>query len=381
MQYSLITELGNLLVEHKTLTGSDVSRLLQDPSPENRASAAVKVSSAFSAGDLSDREREIAETIFRTMVKDAAVRVRTALSESLADNPDVPHDVAMSLALDIEEVALPMIEKSYVLTDEDLIEIIDTKGEHEQEAIAKRNKVSSAIADALVETDNENVVAALVSNEGADISDNTFEKVLDKFGENEIVSDPLSRREALPLKVSERLVTMVSDRIKEHLLSRSDVSEAMASDLLLEAREKATVSLLGDGRMGYDVSGLVKQIHDNDRLTPTLVIRALCMGDVLFFETALSFMAGIPAINVYELIHDKGTLGISKLFERAGIPERVVKVAKAAMKVSEEMVRTSGDDQKMYQNLVIERVLTALEAEMETESESVDYLISKLSRA
>ena len=98
-------------MEHKTLTGSDVSRLLQDPSPENRASAAVKVSGAFKAGELSDREREIAETIFRTMVKDAAVRVRMALSESLADNPDVPHDVAMSLAQDVEEVALPMIEQ------------------------------------------------------------------------------------------------------------------------------------------------------------------------------------------------------------------------------------------------------------------------------
>lgn len=380
MQNTLITELGNHLVEHKTLTGSDVSRLLQDPSPENRANAAVKVSSAFKAGDLSDREREIAETIFRTMVKDAAVRVRTALSESLADNPDVPHDVAMSLAQDIEEVALPMIEKSYVLTDEDLMEIISTKGEVEQQAIARREKVSSVIADALVDTDNENVVAALVSNEGADISDNTFEKVLDKFGDNDIVSDPLSRREALPLKVSERLVTMVSGKIKEHLMQRHDVTEAMASDLLLEAREKATVSLLANGQIGYDVVGLVKQIHDNDRLTPTLVIRALCMGDVLFFETALSFLAGIPAINVYELIHDKGTLGITKLFERAGIPTHFVKVAKAALKVSEEMVRTGGDDHEMFQTLIIERVLTALEEEMETENESVDYLISKLNR-
>jgi uncharacterized protein (DUF2336 family) len=368
-------------VEQRTLTGNDVSRLLQDPSPENRAEAAVKVSGAFNAGNLSDNERKIAETIFRTMIKDAAVLVRTALSESLADNPDVPHDVAKSLALDVAEVALPMIESSYVLTDEDLIEIIETKGEVEQQAIARRDTVSSTIADALVDTDNENVVASLVSNEGADISHATFEKVLDKFGDKEIVSDPLSRRAALPLKVSERLVTMVSDKIREHIMSRHDVSEAMASDLLLEAREKATVSLLGKNQLGYDVVGLVKQIHENERLTPTLIIRALCMGDVLFFETALSVLAGIPAINVYELIHDKGTLGLSKLFERAGIPEHFVKVAKAAMKVSEEMVRTSGDDRKIYQTLMIERVLTALESEMETENESVDYLISKLNRS
>ncbi len=369
------------MANHKSLTGDDVSRLLQDPSPDNRAEAAIKVSSAFTAGGLSDREREIAETIFRSMVKDAAVRVRTALSESLADNPDVPHDVARDLALDIKEVALPMIESSSVLSDEDLMEIISTKGETEQQAIAGRDKVSSAIADALVDTDNENVVAALVSNESADISGDTFDKVVDKFGKSDIVGDPLSKRQDLPLKVSERLVTMVSEKIKEHLLSRDDVSEAMASDLLVEAREKATVSLLGSGNIGYDVQGLVKQIHDNDRLTPSLVIRALCMGDVLFFETALAVKAGIPQMNVYQLIHDTGTMGIAKLFERADIPQRFVKVAKAALNVSEEMVRTGGDDQTRFQNLMIERVLTALEDEMETENESVDYLISKLSRS
>ena len=368
------------MAENKSLSGADVSRLLQDPSPENRADTAVKVSGAFSAGALSDRERKIAETIFRSMVKDAAVRVRTALSESLADNPDVPHDVAKSLALDIEEVALPMIESSSVLTDVDLMEIIDTKGEVEQTAIARRNTVSAVVADALVDTDNENVVASLVSNEGADISDKTFDKVLDKFGANEVVSDPLSKRVSLPLKVSERLVTMVSEKIRQHILSRHDVSAAMASDLVVEAREKATVSLLEQGRLGYDVQGLVKQIHDNDRLTPSLIIRALCMGDVLFFETALAVMAGIPAMNVYQLIHDKGSLGITKLFDRAGIPEHFVKVAKAALNVSDEMLKTSGDDHKMYQNLMIERVLTALEDEMDTDSDSVDYLISKLSR-
>lgn len=368
------------MAKNKSLTSADVSRLLQDPSPENRADTAVKVSGAFTAGDLSERERELAENIFRTMVKDAAVRVRTALSESLADNPDIPHDVAKNLALDIEEVALPMIESSSVLTDFDLVEIIETKGEQEQQAIARRDKVSSQVADALVDTDNENVVASLVSNEGADISDKTFDKVLDKFGENEIVSDPLSRREALPLKVAERLVTMVSEKIREHIMSRDDVSAAVANDLLLEAREKATVSLLGQDRIGHDVRGLVKQLHENDRLTPTLVIRALCMGDVLFFETALSYMAGIPTMNVYQLIHGGGDLGMEKLFERANIPEHFMKVAQAALTLSEEMVRTSGDDHEMFRTLMIERVLTALEDEMETDSDSVDYLISKLNR-
>ena len=91
----------------KKLTSADVARLLQDPNEENRADAAVKVADTFASADLSDTERAIAKDIFRAMVRDAAVRVRQALSESLKENPDVPHDVARSLAKDVEDVCSP----------------------------------------------------------------------------------------------------------------------------------------------------------------------------------------------------------------------------------------------------------------------------------
>ena len=76
------------------LNSSDVARLLSEPTAENRADAAAKVSEQFTAGNLSDSERKIAEEIFQVMVKDAEVRVREALSESLKNSENIPHDVA-----------------------------------------------------------------------------------------------------------------------------------------------------------------------------------------------------------------------------------------------------------------------------------------------
>ena len=58
------------------------------------------------------------------MIKDAEVRVREALAQNLKENPDLPHDVALSLAQDVDQVALPILQFSDVLTDDDLIEII-----------------------------------------------------------------------------------------------------------------------------------------------------------------------------------------------------------------------------------------------------------------
>ena len=89
------------------LTARDVERLLADPSPGSRAEAAVKIGASFGPA-LGEAERGIAEEIFRIMIKDAEVRVREALADTLKENPAIPHDVAMALASDVDEVALPV---------------------------------------------------------------------------------------------------------------------------------------------------------------------------------------------------------------------------------------------------------------------------------
>lgn len=358
-----------------TLSSADVAKLLQDPNSENRATAAEKVAGTFSGDSLSEAERAIAEDIFRAMVKDAAVRVREALSDSLKDNPMVPHDVATALAKDVESVAMPMIESSSVLTDEDLVEIVNTRSVDVQKAVAGRATVSERVADALVDTEDEDVVAALVGNAGARMNEGTFDRVLDQFGDSEKVNAPMAHREDLPVAVSERLVTLVSEQLRDHIMTNHEISPTTAADLLLESREKATVSLVEGGNQ-RTVQELVDQLAANGRLTPTLMLRALCMGDTTFFEVALAKKADIPVLNAYKLVHDGGELGLKRLFEVTDMPPQFLAMARAALDVSSEMVETGGDDRDMYKKLMIERVLTQVEDEIDTEN--LDYLIGKL---
>ncbi len=361
--------------DQSTLSSADVAKLLQDPNSGNRAVAAVKVASTFTGANLSVNERAIAEDIFRVMLNDAAVRVREALSESLKDNPMVPHDVAATLAKDVESVAMPMIECSSVLNDEDLIEIVKTRGCDVQKAVAGRAVVSARVADALVDGNDETVVAALVGNSGATINEGTYDRVLDEFGDADGIKRPMALRSDLPVGVSERLVTMVSEQLRDHIMTHHEISPATAADLLLESREKATVSLVegGDQRT---VQQLVDQLDANGRLTPTLMLRALCVGDTSFFETALAKRAKIPVTNAYKLVHDGGNMGLTRLFEVTNMPPQFLNMARAALDVSAEMVATGGDDRDTYKKLMIERVLTQVEDEVDTEN--LDYLIGKL---
>lgn len=359
------------------LSVSDVARLLTNPSPENRAETVIKVGAEFAHGGMDDEAISLALEIFRIVVHDAEIRVRKALAESVKDNPLVPHDVAMTLAQDVAEVAIPILENSSVLDEKDLIEIVRNFDSDHQVAIAKREQVSTSISEALANTHNEDVVATLVANNGAKISEQTLTTVLDEFGDNEQINAPLVRRRSLPITIAERLVTLVSESLKEHIVTHHEISEDLASDLILESRERATVSLLGSNDQAGDVARLVDQLFENGRLTPTLVLRALCMGDMQFFAHAMSRRGNIPVANVYSLIDDSGRLGMKSLFENSGMPVGMLDLARVALNIITETEYDGlENDRDRFRSRMIERVLTTFESGINPEN--LDYFISKL---
>ena len=361
------------------LSQADVARLLDDPSAETRAGTARKIAAQLDKNELTEAQRRLVEDVVRAMTRDAEVRVRKARAESLKENPNVPRDIAIRLAADEVEVAAPIIEFSAVLTDGDLVNIVRTKPQGLQLAVARRKTVSQSVADALVESDNENVVAALIGNDGADIGEETFQRVLDQFGESERINGPMVGRRQLPVTVAERLVTLVSDALRDHLVTRHELSADLATDLVLQSRERATVGLISSAANEFDIGELVNQLHANDRLTPTIVLRALCTGDIFFFEQSLATLAGIPVANARILIHDHGSLGLKSLCDRSGMPPDLYPVAQVAVEVVQELEYDGRPgDRERFRGRMIERVLTHFETGID--GDNLEYLVAKIGR-
>ncbi len=360
------------------LTQADVAHLLSDPSPDARACAAAKIASQFDAGNLSATERGLAEEIFRVMIGDAALRVREALSQNLKTCAFLPHDVALALASDVDTVAVPILEASDVLTDSDLLEIIQNQGAEKQLAISRRRQVSEQISDALVETGEVNVVASLVRNEGAELSEKTLHKVVDGFGESDLVQGPIVKRAQLPVSISERLVTLVSDSLREHLVTHHDLPPDAASNLILQSRERATLGLLDGQSDEPSAEALVRQLYENNRLTPGIVLRAACVGDIDFLVASLAIRAGAPFANAYRLIFDKGPLGLQAIYERSGLPKNLYPAFRIAIDVAGETDFDGGpSDQERYSRRIIERILTQYE---DLEGDDIEYLLGRLTK-
>ena len=363
----------------KTLSKEDVNRLLTDPSVDMRAETAAKIAQDFDPDRMTPEEREMAQEIFRIMAKDAEVRVREALSLNLKENSAVPHDVAKALARDVDSVALPILQFSDVLTDEDLIEIVRGPDPGKQVAIAKRSTVSESVSTALVDTGNEDVVTSLIANEGAEITEQSLRKVVENFGDHEAMQDAMVHRPRLPVTIAERLVTMVSESLKDELVKRHEISASLATDLVLQSRERATISLSTESDED-ELDRLVHQMRERGRLTPSIILRALCMGDLRFFEAAVAELARLPVVNVRSLIHDSGALGLRAAFDKAGLPASQFPAVRAAMDVARETVYDGGEnDRERYSRRMIERILTQYgDLGVEFDSDDLEYLLTKM---
>lgn len=357
------------------LTKDDVERLLKEPSPVVRAEVAGKLAQEIDSPKLSESELNLAHDVVRLMAHDVEVSVRQSLAQNLRRAERLPHDVAVQLANDVEAVALPILENSMVLTDADLISVVEKGSASKQEAIANRQGVSERVSEVLITSAVENAVTILMGNATARIAEPSFGKAVDRFTASETVKEAMVKRHTLPVTVTERLAAVVSEQLKDYLVTHHEMSATMAADMVLQSRERAVLAM-ASGSSERDLENLVAQMYRNKRLTSSIVIRALCVGDVGFFESALAVMANVPLLNARILIHDAGRLGLKTIYDKAGMPLKLLPAVRVAMDVLHETEMDGGaHDTERFRARVIERVLTQFEG---LEAEDTDYLLAKL---
>jgi uncharacterized protein (DUF2336 family) len=360
------------------LTEEDIRTLVKGATPDERAAAAHKLCRTIDVASLSNDDRALAAEILRVMANDAAELVRRALAVTLKKSPLVPRDVALKLARDVESVALPVLSFSPVFTDEDLVEIVRLGGPVRQVAIAKRPKLSPQVADSLAAEGTERAVVTACANEAAQFSEGGLSKVIDRFEASERVLAAIAYRQTLPLAVTEKLISLVSDQVREHLIHRHALTPENALHMALSAAERASVDLVEEAGRAADMKSFVAHLRGESRLTASLMLRALVHGQMTFFEWGIAELAGVPHHRTWLMIHDAGPLGLRAVYERAGLPARLYPAFRAAVDTFHSMEFDGGArDKERFQERMLQRFLTQ---QTPAAREDVDYLLEKMDK-
>ncbi len=358
------------------LTEQDIHRLMKGESPEQRASVAHRLCRRIALDVLTDDEKRYAHEIIAILAEDAADLVRRTLSVTLRSSPILPRDVALKLARDIEAVALPVLQESPVFSDEDLVELVLSVTAAKQAAIASREDLSITVTDVISEHGAIEAVRALAANQDAEWSDKAFGDAVSRFGSDEVLQSGLIRRDFIPVHIAEKLVSLVSGQLFDMLVNRHELPAQMAIDLAGGARERATVDLVEQAGRAHDLPRFVSQLNLNGRLSHSMIMRALCCGQMPFVEHALAELSGVAHQRVWLMIHDAGPLGLQAVFDHAGLPRKMLPAFKAAVNVYHETQHDGGpNDRARFRARMIERVLTQFQA---IPKDDLDYLLDKL---
>lgn len=323
-------ESSDYLIE---LTEEDISKLMKSPF-DRKVNITKKIADYYSRGGFNDHEMEMAQEIFRTLVKDTEVEVRKALSDAVKDIDSMPHDVVKYLAHDVTEVSLPVLEFSNVLTDADLVEIMATSEDiQKQLSICRREVVSETVSKAAVDIGNSDLLNALLDNDGADISNENFHKIIEDFADEEQVMGSVVQREALPVEIIEKLTSEISKVVYQSLSVKYGHKMDALESLLQESSEAATMKMIGMRSSTHEYfrfKALMQSRKISNEMAP---IYALCMGNIGIFEVYLARITATPLLNIRTLIDDSGYMGLKAVYRRAHLDEDLYGVVECLLDV------------------------------------------------
>lgn len=363
------------------LSKKDVEKLSHDLSVENKALTAQKISAYYDGKDISERGRKLAEDIFRIMVEDVQLKVREVLSESLKNCKSIPRDIVLKLINDQDSVAVPFIKYYDNLTDEDLINIIEAQNVSKQKAVALRKGLSADVSQYIVDKCSEDVVGVLITNETANLKEQTFNSIISKYPNSENIKKNLVYRSELPTSVIEKIVTTLSEDLQKRLIITHNLPNDIATDIVEQVKEKTTLKISEEYSTDKQIEELVHQLYTSNHLTPSLVVRSICMGDLKFFEYALVYLSNTPLLEVRKILFNlQVDFMIRNLLRKAFIPKSMFPAVFSALNVIKDIrFGCQKSDRASFVHKVIERILSVNSSSDELSEEDVNYLISKIS--
>ena len=166
---------------------------------------------------------------------------REELSERVAPHETTPHGLVKRLATDTSaRVAKPVLSKSPVLTDDDLVEIASNHSEAHLLSMAERTRLSTKVTDAMIDHGTPSVFEAVAENLGAEISEEGFSRLAETSSTSIGLAEALGRRVDLPETVAEKVISSLPTdyqiRLKQLWLRDVPRSEALLDEAALQFR-------------------------------------------------------------------------------------------------------------------------------------------------
>lgn len=221
--------------------------LAKETSSEKRRELLRQVTDVFlaDAAARTETEAKVFDEIVNAVAADLEAQVRVELARKVALSNAPLQRTARRLAMDVIEVARPVIETSRALSERDILDVIEQKSQDHMLAVTKRPDVSEDVSSALVDRGEDRVVASLLENSRARMNRVTFEKVADRAQASPVLHAPFVKNQQVPLDLLNSVYLKVETSLRREIMRKFHGVSPAELEAALEASRNRLSSAYG----------------------------------------------------------------------------------------------------------------------------------------
>jgi uncharacterized protein (DUF2336 family) len=301
---------------------------------ETRAEVASALARAFLHSDLDPPLRAEAAAAMAALIDDPCAEVRRALSEAFSGARNAPRHLVVALANDEEQVAAPVLARSPLLTDAELVDCVATGGVVSQCAIAHRPGLGAGPAAALAEIGRREAALALIGNMTARLTPGALRRLFTRFGDDAEIREALLAHSGLPASLRANIALLTTKALAVFVASAGWLDRNRADKIAREARDAALASIAADCEP-RERAELVRTLRERGALTMALILRSLLEGERELASAALAELSGQTHARASAFARDPYGQGFAALALKSGLPRHALPAFRAALSAIE----------------------------------------------
>ncbi|MBL4601559.1 MAG: DUF2336 domain-containing protein [Emcibacteraceae bacterium] len=296
-------------------------KLAQDSSQGSKKVLMENISDLFlsSEGRLNDHERVLMNDIMVKLIKNFEKTIRASLAERLSESEEMSIELVTMLANDHIEVAQPILEKSSLLKDEDLIETIRNRTDAHRLSIAIRAHVSTDVSGELIEHGNEDVIEALVRNENAELSKASIEYLVQESRSVDRFQEPLLNRNDLSFELAHKMYWWVSAALRRKIVAEFDVDQTILDDALEMVTKKIANQHDEEKGVMKKAIHLVQKLAEQRKLNFDFVVTSLRQERINVAVAALAELSSLSVKIIWRVLRERNDESLAVISRAMGL--------------------------------------------------------------
>ncbi len=258
---------------------------------------------AETQSDLAARAeiQDVLQEIFLNLISTAEHDLRRRLAEKLSESTWAPHGLVTVLALDDIEIARPILARSSVLTQPDLMRVlIEATLEHQIE-VARRPNIPTGVVEEIIRQSQPLVMSALADNVTADLRMAQLTQLVAASRSIVSLRSSLARHPKLTVDLAYALYAWVGETLRGSIAERFRIDEdKLQTAMEAVVRDQRAGEVKSETNPNEKLSRvelaleqqLILKLDAAGQLRPGYLLRALREGRISLFKAALAKLGG-----------------------------------------------------------------------------------------